>query len=83
MQSEAADKKSKYEKLNKYFTKRKTSNEDTVNLADYSDSNSSCSSESNNYYPKTGKKKTSLTYDLDYFDDGKISSSSTSSEDNN
>ena len=81
LQAEAAHQKSKYEKLNKVFTNMMTSKEDTVNLADSSDRNSSSSSESNNYSPKT--RKTSITYDSDSANDGKISSSSTSSEDNN
>ena len=62
-QAEAVHQKSKYEKISKAFNKRKTSKEDTVKLADSSDSNYSSRSESNNYSPKTGKKKTSITYD--------------------
>ena len=81
MQAEAAHQKSKYEKLNKAFTKRNTSKEETVKLADSSDRNYSSSSESKNSSPKTGKKKTSITYDSDSADDGKISSSYNSSKD--
>ena len=80
LQAEAAHQKSKYEKLNKDFTKRKTSKEDTVILDDSQDSKSSSRSESNHSSPETDK--TSLTYDSDSADDDKISSSSISSEDN-
>ena len=69
-----------YEKLNRAFTKRMTSKEETVNIADSSDINSSSSSESNNYSTKSRKKKTSIIYDSDSADNGKISSSSTSSK---
>ena len=81
LQSEAGHQKYKHEKINKYFTKSKTSKEKTINLDKSSDSNSLPSCESNNYSPKNGKKKTSITYDSDYFDDGKISSSSNRSKD--
>ena len=37
LQAEAAHQKSNYQKLNKSFTKRKTSKDDTVNLTDSSD----------------------------------------------
>ena len=76
-------KKSKYEKLNKAFTKRKTFKEETFNIYDSSDSNSSSRSESNNSFPGTGKKITSITYDYDSADDVKISSSYTISKDIN
>ena len=81
LQAEAAHQKSKHEKLNKDFTKRNTSNDDTVNIADSPDINSSYRSESNNPYTKTGRN--SITYDSDSADDGKIISSSTINEDNN
>ena len=81
MQAEAAHQKYKYEKINKAFTKRKTSKEETINLDESSDRNSSSRNEYKNPSPKTGKKKTSITYDSDSSDDGKISSSSTGSED--
>ena len=77
MQEEGANQKSKYENLNKAFTKSKTSKEETVNIAYSSDSNSSSISESNSFSPQNGKKKISITYDSDSTDDGKISSSST------
>ena len=82
-QAEAAHQKSNYEKINKAFTKRKTSKKDTVNIADSSDSHSSSRRESNNYYPKAGKNKTSITYDSGSADNGKISSISISSKDRN
>ena len=81
MQVEAAYRKSKYGKINRAFTKRKTSKEETVNIADYSNINYSSRSESNISSPKTGKA--SITYDSDYSDDEKISSSSISREDKN
>ena len=40
LQAEAAHQKSKYENLNKDFTKINTSKEETVNLADSSESDS-------------------------------------------
>ena len=43
LQEEAAHQKSKYKKLNKAFTKSKTSKKETVNIADSSDSKSSYS----------------------------------------
>ena len=81
MQAEAAHQKSKYEKLNKAFTKRENSKEEAVNIADSLDSNYSSSSESNNYSTKTGK--ISIAYDSDSADDGEISSFSNGREDNN
>ena len=55
LQAEAAHKKSKYEKLNKYFIKRNTSKGETVVLYDSSDSDYSSSSESNHSNIETGK----------------------------
>ena len=81
MQSEAAHQKSKYENLNKYFTKRNTAKQETVNIADSLDRHASYSCESNNYSPENGK--TSITYDSDSSDDDKIISSYISSEENN
>ena len=81
MQAEAAHQKYRYEKLNKYFTKRKTSKYKTVNLADSSDRKSSSSSKFSIYSTKTGK--TSIAYDSDSAGYVKISSSYTSSEENN
>ena len=81
MQVEAAHQKSKCENINKAFTKRKTSKEETVVLSDSYDSNSLSRSESNNSSPETGK--TSIFYDSDSADDDEISSSSISSKDNN
>ena len=59
LQSEDFHQRSKYEKLNKTFTKINTYEEDTVNLASSSDTNSksSSSSESNNSSPRTEKCK--------------------------
>ena len=73
MQAEASHKKSKYEKLNKAFTKKKNSKEETVILYDISDRYSSSSSESDNSPDEYVKK--SIAYDLDYANDDKISSS--------
>ena len=56
-QAEDAHQKSKYEKLNKLFTKSKTSNEDNVNLGDSSGINYSYISECNNSSPIIGLKK--------------------------
>ena len=81
MQAEASHQEPKYEKLNKYFTKRKIAIEETVNLSDYSYSDSSSISESNNSSPENGK--TSIAYDSNFADNDKISSSSVSSEDKN
>ena len=81
MQVEFTYQKSKYEKINKAFTKRTTSKEDTVNLADSLDSDYSSSIYSNNYSPETGK--TSIAYDSDSAENDEISSISISSEDNN
>ena len=83
LQAEAAHQKFKYENLNKAFTKRKTYKEETINLADSSESNYSSSGEPKTPPPRTGKNKTSITYDSDSADVGKISSSSTSSGDRN
>ena len=80
MQAEAAHQKSKYEKLNKSFTNMKNSKEETIYLADSPDSESSSISESNNYSPKI--RKTSIAYDSNSSDNGKISSIYISSEDN-
>ena len=44
LQEEASHQKPKYEKLNKAFTKRKTYKEETVNISDSYDFNSSSSS---------------------------------------
>ena len=44
-QEEAAHQNYKYEKINKAFTKRKTSKEETINIYDYYDRNSSSSKE--------------------------------------
>ena len=78
MQAEAAHQKSKYENLNTAYTNKKTSKEDTLNIADSSDSNFSSRSESNNYSTKYGKKKTLITYNSGSTDDDKISSISIS-----
>ena len=67
--------------LAKSFTKRNNSKEETVNLADSSDSDSSPISGSNNSSTETGK--TSIKYDSDSADYEKISSSSISTKDNN
>ena len=85
MQAEADHQKSKYKKLNKSFTESKTSKKYMVNISDSSDtnSNSSYSIESNNYSPRTDKRKTLITYDLDFSDNGENSISSTSCEDSN
>ena len=66
LQAEAAHQNSKYEKLNKYFTKRKTSKKETVILDDYSDSKSSSSTDSDN--PSNEIGKTSIAYDSDSSD---------------
>ena len=81
LQAEAAHQTVKYDNLNKSFTKRNTSKEDTFNIADSSDINSSSSSDSNSSSPETGKL--SITYDSYSSGYEKISSSSISSEDNN
>ena len=70
LQAEASHQKSNYENLNKAFTKRKTYREETVNISDSSNINSSSSSESKFFSPKNGKKKISITYDSDSADDG-------------
>ena len=57
LQAEAAHHKSKYENLNKAFTKSKTYKYETVYLYASSGSNSSPSSESKVYSLRTGKKK--------------------------
>ena len=80
-QTEAAHQKYKYEKLNKAFTKRNTSKEETVNISDSLYIHSSSRRESNNPYSKTGK--TSIAYDSDSADDEKISSSYIRNEENN
>ena len=66
MQEEAAHQKSKYRNLNKTFTKRKTSKEETVVIADSLDGDSSSRSESNNSSNETGKN--SIAYDSYYYD---------------
>ena len=81
LQAESAHQKSNYENLNKAFTKKKTSKEDIVVLADSSDSDSSSRSESNIFSPETGKS--SIAYDSDSTHNYNICSSSISSEDNN
>ena len=48
MQAEAAHQSAKYKNLNKYFSKKKNSKEETVILYDASDSNSSSISEVDN-----------------------------------
>ena len=55
LQAESAHQTFKYEKLNKAFTKSKTSKEDTVNISDSSDRNYSSSSEYNNSSIETRK----------------------------
>ena len=80
MQAETAHQKSKYEKLNKDFTKKKNSKEGTVVLDDTLDSISSSRSESENSPDEYGK--TSIAYDSDSTGDDKSSSSSIVSEDN-
>ena len=80
-QEESAHQKSDYEKLNKDFTKRKTSEEETVVLYETSDSNYSYISESNNSSNETGK--TSIAHDSDSTEDDESRSSSISSKDNN
>ena len=77
MQAEAAHQKSKYEKLNKDFTKRKTSKEETVVIDDSSGSDSSSISESNHSSNETGK--ISIAYDSDSAENDEISSSYISS----
>ena len=81
LQSDSAHQKSKYENINKPFTKSNNFTEETVNLDDSSDRNSLFSSDSNNSSQKIGKP--SIDNDSDSSDNGEISSSSTSSEDNN
>ena len=66
LQAEADHQKSKYEKLNKAFTKRKTSKEETVNTDKFWDRNSSPRNESKNSSTKNGK--TSIAYDSDSAD---------------
>ena len=61
LQAEANHQKSKYEELNKSFKIRKIYEEETINLAESLDSNSSSSRESNNYSTRTGKKP--IAYD--------------------
>ena len=73
MQAEAAHQKSNYKKLNKAFTQRKNSKEDTIVLAKYSDRDSSSRSESNHSSNENGKP--SIAYDSNSADDDKISSS--------
>ena len=55
MQAEAAHQKFKYEKLNKYFTKRRTSKEETVLIDEILDSDYVSSSESENESNETEK----------------------------
>ena len=83
LQAEAAHQKSKYENLNKAFTKKKTYKQETVNIVDSYDTNinSSSISESTNYSTRTDKRKTLITYDSDSADNGKNSSNSNRSED--
>ena len=81
MQVETAHQKSKYEKLNKYFTKRKTSKEESVVLDNSSYRDSSSIYEYENYYNEAGK--ISINYDSDSADDDKSSSSSIRIEDYN
>ena len=71
LQEEATHQESKYENINKNFSKRKTSKEETFNIAYCSDGNSSSISEYNNSSPKIGNKKTSITYSSDSADYGK------------
>ena len=77
LQAEAAHQKSKYEKLNKDFTKRKTSKEETVVLSDSLDIDFSSISESNHSSNETGK--ISIAYDSDSADNDEIISSYISS----
>ena len=77
MQVESAHQKSKYEKLNKAFTKKKTSKEETVILDISSDSDFSSSSESDNSPNETGEKD--IACDLDYTDVDESGRSSISS----
>ena len=81
MQSEAAHQNSKYENLNKAFTKKKTSKEEMVVLYDASDSDSSSSGESDNSPDEY--EKTSIAYDSDSAENDKRSSSSVGKEGNN
>ena len=60
LQAEAAHQKSKYDNLNKAFTKSKTSKEDTVVLYNSSDSESSPSSESDNSSNEAGKPQSTM-----------------------
>ena len=81
MQAKVVQQKSKYEKLNKDFTKKKTTKEDTVVLYESLDRNSSLRSESDN---SPGEyEKTSIAYDSDSADDEEISSSYIGSEEKN
>ena len=66
MQAESSHQKSKYEKLNKAFAKKKTSKEETVILDDTSDSDSLSSSDSDNSPDED--EKTSFAYDSDSAD---------------
>ena len=63
MQAGASHQKSKYEKLNKAFTKRKIYKEENFSLSDSLDSNSLSSSEYNHSSNETWE--TSIIYDSD------------------
>ena len=81
LRAEAAHQKSKYENLNKAFTKKKTFKEQTAVLDNSSDSNSSPSSESENSPDEN--EKTSIAYDSYSADNEESSSSSISIEESN
>ena len=83
MEREASHQRAKYLKyknLNKAFAKKNTPKEDTVILGNTSDSNSSSSSESDNYPDKDDKA--SIAYNSESADDDEIRNSSIGSEEN-